>query len=78
MEEGERLWDEMEGGMHLLGSQAHSHGHTEGQDQMELCSGDPEQGPGPQYVQEYQGSIEEGIISEHSCTFVGIPYKREE
>ena len=47
VEEGERLWDEMEDRVYFFGSQTHPHGHTEGQGQMELCSGDPEQGPGP-------------------------------
>ena len=66
MEEGEQVWNEMESGVHILRSQAHPHGHTEGQDQMELCSGDPEHGLGPQFVQEHQDSDVEGIISEHS------------
>ena len=72
VEEGERLWDEMEGGMYLFRSQAHTHGHPEGQDQMELCSGDPEQGPGPQSVQEHQGSVQGGVITEHSLFFVNV------
>ena len=66
MEGGERISDEMEGRMHVLGSEKDVAGYIEGQDQMELCSGDYEQGLGPQSVQEHKTSVEGGIIGEHS------------
>lgn len=47
MEVGERLQHEVEGGVYVLRPQEDVSGHTEGQDQMELRPGDPEQGPGP-------------------------------
>ena len=47
MEVGERLQHEMEGGVYVLRPQEDASGHTEGQDQMELRPGDPEQGLGP-------------------------------
>ena len=65
MEEGERVWNEMEGGMHLFRSQAYFDRYTEGQDPLELCSRGPEHGLGPQHVQEHQGSDTEGIIGEY-------------
>ena len=76
MEIGEWLWHEMEGGMHLLGPQEDTPGYIEGQDQMELCSGDPEQGPGPQHVQEHQSSDVGGLITEHSFRNAFVFYPR--
>ena len=66
MEGGERLRYEVEGRMYVLRSQENAPRYIEGQDQMELCSGDPEQGPGPQHVQEHQSTDVGGLISEHS------------
>ena len=47
MEGGERLRYEVEGGVYVLGPQEDTPGYITGQDQMELCSGDPEQDLGP-------------------------------
>ena len=47
MEFGEWLWYEVEGGVYVLRPQEDTPGYIAGQDQMEPCSGDPEQGLGP-------------------------------
>ena len=44
MEGREWLWYEVEGGVYVLGPQEDTPGYIAGQDQMELCSGDLEQG----------------------------------
>ena len=56
----------MEGRVYVLGPQEDTPGDIEGQDQMELSSGNPEQSPVPQHVQEHQNSDVGGLITEHS------------